>query len=1160
MEVVKQTETKPETETAEKPEKPSVKEEAVKQTETKPQSEEHSASDRTEKPEEQRGSLLYSAPKAPTVTLPTSSKRTDTPAQEQIENVMPPKNKKERMKRELPVYDIFAEFAKEQKQKQKQEKETVESTPPEQTTVHEPAAVSPTEEDAGTGETMVRELETPAVNSVSAEPKAAPEETIITEPAAPEENLVPSGEEYAQTLNPVEESIPATVYPTSASAVDVMSSDDRQSDVPEQSMYADQAAATAVPSPSYPEHPQTTDTLRIPTTDYPYLTENDGISPISLSFGDDTQSRNVSQMDSSVMPVAPDIPEPSVDTMRYPDEIVPPEEEARYRADDLPGGDGIRIIPWETTKKEETVPEPLPPVSEPVNAPDLSEGQIPAVTYHYSHAEPFVVMAGKFSKTLRSEYEAILKVRHQSDPSVRLPKAPEPPPVSVPKKKNVSKPAAVSPKTAPVPTAVPKQKQEPPVKSAPKPAAPQIPAAAPVIPVPQIPKTKYPSIDALLKETSASKPVETAAPKKEKPSRKKKAEVKAAAPKQEEPTAPKEKPVKKKEKTIKMPKQKKKSFDFRTLFNGEEEYDPDDIQNPEEVKPQLDDFNEEADAEAINTEITTTFQTVFARMLILTGTTVVSIVLSLVAQCSPLFRESIRNGWLWFAIISFLLFAVSVVVYRLPIVNGLMDLRRFKGNPDTAIAVAAIAVAIQSVVALFTPDLFLDGTYHLYVPLVLLGMLLNSLGKLVLVLRTHGNFSFLKKPFPKFAGKIYSDDKMAAEMVKDLPCRKPYIAYPKRSSFMSNFLQLSFYPDPSEKAASKIAPFTTILALVGCILFGIINQSFAGAVSTFALMACMSIPMICLLAINLPLRRLCKSVLRSGAMITSYETVRQFCDTNVIMVDSSQLYPRGSVTLSGIKTYKQSKLNDAILAGAAIMDTVNGNMGYVFDNIVQCSKDALPKVDNVRYEDGMGIVAWVRGQRVLIGNRAHLESHNIKPPEIEQEERHTKRGLDVTYITVGGDLIAMFILSYKTDRNISRELRHLEQNGVSIIVRTVDANVTKEKVAERFGLFHRSVSILNSSLGDVCYEEIATTAETSRAYLVTRGKLSSFAKAISGCIKLQTTATITKMMQFIAMAIGLALVILICFVSGFAKLGCLQMLLYIGCWTIITLIVSLLRK
>ena len=577
-------------------------------------------------------------------------------------------------------------------------------------------------------------------------------------------------------------------------------------------------------------------------------------------------------------------------------------------------------------------------------------------------------------------------------------------------------------------------------------------------------------------------------------------------------------------------------------------------------KPQLDDYTEESDAEAIKTEIATNLQGIFARTIALAAATVAAVMLSIIAQCTALFSETIRNGWLWFAIISFIIFGISVILARNPIVSGLMPLRRFKGNSDTALAVAAVAAAMQNIAAIFTPDIFINGTLFIYTPLVILGLFLNSIGKLLIITRTLYNFNFLIKPFPKYAGKIYTDRENAQLMTSELSMQSAIIGYMCRSKFMSNFLQLSYAPDPSEKLASWFAPWTTVFSVLCGIAYGMISRSFTGALSSFALTACMSVPMVCLLAVNIPMRRLCSNTLKKGAMITGYETVTQFADTNAIMIDSSQLYPVGSVALSGMKSFKQSMLNDALLAGAAIMYKVNGTMTHVFENIVQCSRDQLPKVESVYYEDGMGLSAWVKGSRVLIGNRKILANHKIELPDEEAEERYRKMGNDVMYISVGGDLIAMFILTYKTTKNVANELHELEQNGVSFIVRTVDPNITRESIADRFGLFHRCITVLPTNLGRICSSVTSKTEERSRAYLVTRGKISSFARAVSGCIKMKSNVTISRILQCIAIVLGVGTITLISFVSGFEKLGCMEMLIYIGFWAVTTIIASSIRK
>lgn len=1038
-----------------------------KKTESEPQ-----------KPESNANEIEYNSENV-IYTAPLSSNKKDLTLQDekkeqkpsdQMQDIMPSVNKNERHKKELPVYDIFAEYAKEQEEKNKLKESRIKQSKDQKADM-----------DSASDEN----------SDVSLLEKRKESGKINAEKNINSQNGKQNGSEKTGT------------------ALKDIKHTDKKEVIDEQEQSHDK------------------DDNEISKTDY----KNNSSSSV--------ESNNDSELPEAEKKTEEEISEPSKKSV------------SRYRADDLPGGDGIRIIPWQVPKTElktkqnasENEDDKYTENDLSGAEADLTEGHISSITYHYSNTEPFIVMAGKFSKTLRGEYEAVMMHKHKD--KIEKNKKDVTAESSERKSQKISKPLdyslnGVDLEPVSLPSVQARNIKAKTVENSVKNSSLRAHAK-------QEEKQQYQPLKEIIQGESSSKLTE----KNDKKQWFSQEKSKAIGKK-----------IKKTDRlSDKKPfiKEKRKKFDFRQLFDGDEEYDPDD--SPiEEIKPQLDDYTEEKDAEAINTEIATTFQTVFARTIILTGTTVASIVMSLIAQCTPLFRESIKNGWLWYAVISFLLFAVSVIVYRLPIVNGLMALKGFKGNPDTAPAVASVAVAVQSITALFTPNIFINGTMHIYVPLVLLALLLNSIGKLLILMRTHRNFSFLRKPYPKFAGKIYTDVKNAQKMVEELPSKKTIIAYTKRAKFMSNFLQLSYLPDPSEDTASKAAPITTLISLISCIAYGVLSRSFAGAVSSFALTACVSVPIICLLAINIPLKRLCASVLKSGAMITSYETVKQFCDTNAIMVDSSQLYPKGSITLSGMKAFKQSKLNDAILAGAAIMYAVNGNMTYVFENIVQCRREALPDVENVIYEDGKGLVGWVRGQRVLIGNRELLESHNIKAPNLELEERYIKTGNDITYISVSGELIAMFILSYKTDRTIARELRNLEQNGVSLIVRTVDANITKEKVAERFGLFHRCISIMPTGLGNIYHEVIKDADEKSRAYLVTRGKLSSFAKAVSGCIKLKSNATITKILQYIAVALGLALVTLISFVSGFQKLGCLEMLIYIGFWIITSLFVSIIRK
>jgi len=740
-------------------------------------------------------------------------------------------------------------------------------------------------------------------------------------------------------------------------------------------------------------------------------------------------------------------------------------------------------------KKEQPNTEPVaekkeqPKITEirfsPNEEKDFSEGDSFHIVYHSEEENPFIVIAGKFGRTLRGEYEATRKYRESR-------KAEEE------KNSNIV------------------QMPKPPVQTKKVKFEPKKPSNTAVI---------IKKIEPVEKEAKAEQEIQ---------------EVK----------------------NVKA-ERKVNKFDFKKLA---EMIYSEPVSGKQMSPRELDDYTAERDAEDVKTEIEKNLHTMVVRTSVLLITSVLSVILAAVMQFTPLFSETMRTGWLFYGILSFALFTIAAAMARLPIMNGLLPLRKLKGNSDTAAAVTALAAGIQSVTALCTPYVFTNGTYHIYVPIAITALFFNSLGKLLIITRTLENFKFLSKSGPKYAGKIYTDTNNAEKMASEFPARSVIIGYMKRSKFMSNFLRLSYAPDPSEKMAAKAAPVITVISLVMGVLYGIISMDFAGGVTSFALTACVGMPVMCLLMLNIPMKVLCRKVLGNEAMISGYDAVQQFCDTNAIMLDASQLYPEGTVTIKGMKPFKGEKVAAALQAGAAVMYAVNGTMSYAFENIVNCPKESLPKVDSVVYEDEQGLLAWVNKQRVLIGNRPFLETHNVKVPKKELEDRYNKKDNEIVYISINGDTVLMLMLSYRTDRNIAKRLGELQENGVSFIVRTIDPNITKEKISSKFGLLQRCVTILPTGLGTVCNDVMTSVDEHSRAYLVTGGKLTSFAKALSRCIKMKGMFMIANLFQYTEIIFGMLICSMISFVSGFQKLGSVEILAYILFWLVATLITEYLKK
>ena len=814
---------------------------------------------------------------------------------------------------------------------------------------------------------------------------------------------------------------------------------------------------------------------------------------------------------------------------------------------------------------------------------DFAKDNIPKTLLTYSRPSEknnFVVMAGKFTKTVRSEYRAYKYKPRSPEPPTPPDDKQNPPRSEQSKQLEQKKKNDESGKTSvfgefsfkklkknPEPEQKATAKVESEQKAQPQQEQKHTSVVKPIhkqevqqtkaeeTPKVKIPKPKMPTVPPAVKMA-----VPSFIRKKQRPEIMPdiKEKKEAVQPEPEKTTKPKTE-KKKNNKASEAKKAIKKKTQMLKLFSDDEDFDIDDIDSNGENR-EIEEYSSKNDEREIRSEINNNYRKLTFRSIIVAIGLVFSITLDiLVGVISETFM-SMPFGWLLVAFLNAIILCVCVVACYVPIINGLIPLRHFKANSDTSLAVASFAGILQAFVSFFSPQSFINGYLHYYTTLVILGLLLNCIGRMLIITRVHDNFKFIMKNPELYAGKIYTDERNAKRMFMGAPLNKPLIAYRKKTKFLSNFLQLSYAPDPSENIASKIAPITSVVAIVAALFYAFIGGGVAEGASAFALFAIILTPVCQLVAVNLPIKKLCSAVVKKGSMVTSYESVKQFCDTNAIIVDANDLYPSGTVTMSGIKTFSGSKVDDAIRGAAAVMFAVKAPMSSMFDNIIKSKRDTLPHVESVIYEDGLGLVGWVAGQRILLGNRRLLEAHGIKVPSVEYEKKYTDKSKQAVYLSLGGELVAMFIVTYKGSSYIAEELRNLEQNGVTILVRTIDSNITQDRIAEDFGVFYRSVKILPTGLGNITKEMTDTPDEETRAYIATKGGIQSFARAISGCIRIKSNVTLSIFLQMAGIILGFVLVGVITFISGIARLNILELLImYVFC-IIVGIVAPTIRK
>ena len=530
------------------------------------------------------------------------------------------------------------------------------------------------------------------------------------------------------------------------------------------------------------------------------------------------------------------------------------------------------------------------------------------------------------------------------------------------------------------------------------------------------------------------------------------------------------------------------------------------------------------------------------------------------SQESKIFESILPNGALGYCMINLLLLVFCGVLGRAYIINGLKPLKRFKGNCDTLMSLAFIACVLQGIASLFTAGSFVNNEAHLYGFLAVFALICNTLGRLLSAIRVKKNFAFLTSRSPVYVGKILNDEEIARRMVSGTTAQKGIVAYQHITSFLSDFLKISYAPDPSEEASGKLAPITIVSTLFVSILYTILHPGVQGAFSVFAVMLCISIPFCSLLAGNIPMLLFSSKTLKYNAMVAGYPSIKQFGDTSSVMVSAKELFPKGSIKLEELKTFLDFRIDEILLSAAVVLKDAGSPLEQLFEDKLKQNSSSLPKVESVLYEEKSGLVGWVNGERVLIGNKTLMKRYHIAMPENIREEYYKKQQKQIVYIAYSGQLAAMLVTEYNANQTVQEELQNSEKNGLSFLVGTTDPNVTADLLAQKFNIFFRSIKILPNGYANVMDEVTSKVDETSRSYLATRGAFSSLSRAVSGCIKIKSNMTMGIVLELFSLILGVILCATLVLYSSVARLTVLEILVYVLFWLFATIVAQLIKK
>lgn len=488
--------------------------------------------------------------------------------------------------------------------------------------------------------------------------------------------------------------------------------------------------------------------------------------------------------------------------------------------------------------------------------------------------------------------------------------------------------------------------------------------------------------------------------------------------------------------------------------------------------------------------------------------------------------------------------------------NGLISIFTARRSNDAYVTLTVFACLLQGSFMAARADLLESFSANLYLPLAAGILLFNTAGKLVENSRRFANCEMISQQ-PPVECRVVEKESRIANWAAELPeeaetvlCMNPAAS----AANLENELELSGH---TEALAGVVAPITAGAALIMAVVAYFLKGDLYTSACIFTAALCITSPFAASLGSHLPLSRTNAGLQKAKAALLGEDTVERLAESDAVLLRCAELFPSGSITLHGIKTFDNKPIDTAIIHAASVLCSVDNTLTGVFRGMIG-SGEMLKPVENIVSEEGLGLSAWVEGGRVLIGNRGLLEAHGVAVPPIELEQKMKMDGREILYLSNFGSLTAGFIISYRADRQVSRLLKSMERRGMALLVHSTDPNVTPELVAQVYNIPQECIHLLPASLHQEA-EEALCGCETTPAGMVSSGFVGNL-RCLLAAQRCMGTSRAISVMLLVEVLLGFALITFLAYSGAMARLTWQAIGVYQLFWLFIISLVGVARK
>ena len=490
-----------------------------------------------------------------------------------------------------------------------------------------------------------------------------------------------------------------------------------------------------------------------------------------------------------------------------------------------------------------------------------------------------------------------------------------------------------------------------------------------------------------------------------------------------------------------------------------------------------------------------------------------------------------------------LVLGMAAIMVAFPTVaNGLRYLCVKRADSDSMAAAPITAAVLGAAVSTILPESVERGEAHLFVPVAIFILLMNAIGKQLIIRRAVNNFSVISGQYQQYVLTYVNKEGDSEALTRGVFSDYPILVSMRKARRMSDFLRYTYSEDMGDRFCKKAAPLVCIGALlIAAAITGIRFTVMPGEAvpgfftSVFAMLLCGGCCSGIMLAANIPLLTASKKLSKRGCALLGYQSVDEFYDTNSILVSAASLFPEGSVSIEGMKAFRDAKVENVILMAAGLSQQADSVLGAAFSKMVDTENSSVPIVDSVLYEEGYGLSGWVKNRRILLGNRDMMVAHNIEGlPSPLREAEYAGEGNEVLYFSTSGVLSAMMLVKVTASTRMKAKLHTLMEENISIVVKSCDSFLSQQLIAGLYMIPESCMKVVPLALHET-FDRYTVPADTVSASAIASGRLEDTIRLLISARRIRRSAMTGTILQSAAVIIGFAIALIYIALSAYTS-------------------------